>query len=70
MYHDWMGGMWFGWILWIALFALVVWIVLKAPARRNGTSSMYESPIEILKRRYAAGEITKEEFERMKKEIE
>jgi putative membrane protein len=29
-----------------------------------------ETPIEILKRRYAAGEINREEFERMKKDIE
>jgi len=29
-----------------------------------------ESPLEILKRRYAQGQITKEEFEQMKKDLE
>ncbi len=28
-----------------------------------------ETPLEILKRRYAAGEISREEFERMKQEL-
>jgi putative membrane protein len=29
-----------------------------------------EAPLEILKRRYAAGEISKEEFQQMKKDLD
>jgi putative membrane protein len=32
--------------------------------------SAYETPLEILKKRYAEGEITRKEYERMKKELE
>ncbi len=32
--------------------------------------SAYETPLQILKKRYAEGEITRKEFERIKKEIE
>jgi uncharacterized membrane protein len=30
---------------------------------------MAEGPLQILKRRYARGEMTKEDFERMKKDL-
>ncbi|MFI5341971.1 MAG: SHOCT domain-containing protein [Candidatus Methylomirabilales bacterium] len=35
---------------------------------RSGTGPA-EAPLDILKRRYARGEITKEEFERMKQDL-
>lgn len=35
----------------------------------NSQSESYASAMDILKKRYAAGEITKEEFDQMKKEI-
>ncbi len=53
--------------LWLILLAgvgaLVVWLL-----SRHGTRS--ETPVDILKRRYARGEITKETFERMKRDLE
>ena len=48
-----------------AAIALVVFLV-----RRTGGGSRNESATEILKKRYAKGEITKEEYESMKKDIE
>lgn len=65
-------GMEFGW-LFIVIFTIfiilgVIHLVnLIAGSGRRETHG--ESPLHILKRRYAKGEITKEEFERMKKEI-
>ncbi len=65
-------GMGFGWI-WMILFwglviAGIVYIV-KALSRRAGRSWQEETPLDILKKRYAKGEITKEEFERMKDDL-
>lgn len=37
---------------------------------RSGGESRGEPPIETLKRRYAAGEIDREEYERMRQELE
>ncbi len=64
-------GMEFGW-LFIAVFAILIILgivylmILLSPGREKHG----ESPVRILKRRYASGEITKEEFEKMKDEIE
>ncbi len=53
-------GMGFGMILWVVLIALVVWTVV-ALFRRVGRAD--EAPLEILKRRYARGELSDAEFE-------
>lgn len=65
-----MGGMGLGWIVGLILIAVVVWAALRIA----GTSQGQQSPdrkdaVEILKERYARGEIQKEEFERMKREL-
>jgi len=46
----------------------VVYIV-QAISRRAGQPGPEEAPLDILKKRYAKGEITKEEFERMKDDL-
>ncbi len=63
-----MGG--FMWIFWIAIIVgiifLVKWIVMQS---RPGEQKREENPLEILKKRYARGEIDKEEFEQKKKDL-
>ncbi|HHB91507.1 MAG TPA: SHOCT domain-containing protein [Anaerolineae bacterium] len=68
------GGFWFMWIFWLAalglIIGLIVWLVSRAsrpatPAPQNGSSAA----LEILKTRYARGELTKEEFESMKQDL-
>jgi putative membrane protein len=57
-------GMGIGMILWVALIAVVIWAAISffSPGAK-GDSRTDESPIEILKRRYARGEISQAEFE-------
>lgn len=72
MFHDFMfGGMWFGWIFWVALIALIIWLLINQSNRnkQNFMPPQQESALDILKKRYARGEITKEEFEQMKEDI-
>jgi putative membrane protein len=64
------GGM-FMWLIWIVIAAVIIYFVFNLSKRNeNSMDSVEESPTEILKRRYAKGEITKEEFDRIKREIE
>lgn len=66
------GGMFFGggfmWIFWILLVVIIV-MGLKGLSGGSNTSSGDDSPIDILKKRYANGEINEEEFERRSKEL-
>jgi putative membrane protein len=63
-------GMEFGWIFIIIFSALIILgiahlVNLITASRRTSE----ESPFRILKRRYAKGEITREEFEKMKDDL-
>lgn len=72
MWHDLMGsGMWFGWIFWLLLIFLIVWFVVTQikKGKQDSQSISQESPMDILKKRYAKGEITKKQFEQMKKDL-
>jgi len=66
--HHWMFGG-FMWVFWIvvlvALFFLIKWIVQQKP----GDQKPDENALEVLKKRYAKGEIDKDEFEQKKKDL-
>ena len=71
-----MGG--FGWmwlmpIFFIIFWGLVIWGIVALVRGRNGSrgsdSSKADSALEILKKRYARGEINKEEYEEKKKDL-
>ena len=53
-------------IFWAGLIALIAWIIVKAVRSGKSTS---ETPLDIAKARYARGEISKKEFERLKKDL-
>lgn len=80
-YGGW--GMLFMAILWIGFIALGIWLLARlfpgvrhgAPrssTRREGAraaGSSQDTALQILQRRYARGELTKEEFETMRHDL-
>ena len=63
------GGIWFL-IFWGAIIALVVWGIKKLATRGGpGAGAEGRSPLDIARERYARGEITKEQFELLKKDL-
>ncbi|HEY5532884.1 MAG TPA: SHOCT domain-containing protein [Candidatus Anoxymicrobiaceae bacterium] len=71
---DWNSGGWL-WMALMMIFAAVLIVIvvflLVRPfyEKRTGPGQSAESPLDIAKRRYAAGEITPEEFEKIKRDI-
>jgi putative membrane protein len=80
--YFWLHGMWVFPILMPVVMLIVLLIMVFLIFGRGGVRAPWqgresycegrrrsESALDILKKRYARGEITKEEFEQMKKEI-
>ena len=67
-YGGW-GGMFMGLIFLIVLILAIYLIVRAARGHGLGGSPFNESPLDILKKRYAKGEISKDDFEKMKKDL-
>ena len=71
--HDGVDGMFFGggymWILWLTLLVVVVYVLKVLVAGDSGRSSE-DDALEILRQRYARGEIDEQEFEQRKQELQ
>jgi len=82
MWHTGDGmGWWMLWgglmmvLFWGAIIALVVWAVQSLGRRDDartqpGATSPARTPLDIAKERYARGEISRDEFEQMKRDLE
>jgi putative membrane protein len=53
----------FWWLVGILFFVALVWVLVRAMSAGQ-TGQVDQSPETVLRRRYAAGDIDKEEFER------
>jgi putative membrane protein len=58
----------FWWVFWIVVLVLI--FSLLTPVWRNEPRRRRETPLELLQRRYAAGEISTQEYEERKATLE
>ena len=60
------GGIWMV-IFWGGLIALIIWGISRLTGR--DTSDKKQNPLDIARERYARGEISREEYEQLKKDL-
>ncbi|MFH1662963.1 MAG: SHOCT domain-containing protein [Chloroflexota bacterium] len=59
-------------LLWVGVIILIVWVVMKivkGSSNGGGSTETKNDALDIAKERYAKGEISKEEFEQIKKDL-
>lgn len=66
-------GFGFGWVSMILFWLLIAWLIVilvkAAQSERHEADKSDGEPLDILKKRYAKGEITKKQFDEMRKEL-
>jgi putative membrane protein len=61
-------------LFWVVIIGLGVWLISSLVSRANSqppsnSVTASESALDILKKRYARGEITKEQFDQMRRDL-
>jgi putative membrane protein len=76
MIHNWgmswgWGGMLFQLLFWVVIIFLIVWGVKQLAGRSHNSNQLTrkDNALEILRERYAKGEIDKQEFETKKRDL-
>ncbi|MEQ8181212.1 MAG: SHOCT domain-containing protein [Smithellaceae bacterium] len=67
MYYGYGGG--FMWLLLIVIIGVLIYLVILNTKSKGKMGNLEETPIDILKKRYARGEITKDEFDKIKNDL-
>jgi len=63
-------GDWFGWIIGFIILITIIGLVVKVVNQKNKLNRpITKSPLDVLKDRYAKGEISKIEFEEKRSDI-
>ena len=68
--REWAGGCSSGGLLSVVFWDAVIYLVvtlIRAPTR--GLQPINDDPVEILRRRYASGEIDRDEYERVRRDL-
>lgn len=63
--HYGLGGI----VLWLVVAAIVIVIIVAIVGGSKTSTEGRETPLDILKKRYAKGEISKQDFDKIKKDI-
>jgi len=67
---GWGGGMWLGMVFfWVVIIAVIV-LLVRLSGNDAAAIGVDKTPLQILKERYAHGEIGKDEFEQKKRDLE
>lgn len=71
---DGMGNAWtmqigYGWIIGLIVLVVFIGLIAESNRRRKNANRKFNSPQDILKTRYARGEISRNEFEEKRKQI-
>lgn len=78
-FYHWGWGFGFGWIFMLLFWGLVIWAIIMLArnlAEGGGCCGMKKDhnpqnkALDILKERYAKGEISKEEFDKIRNDLE
>jgi putative membrane protein len=64
--HHYWGMHFFWWFFWVIV---ILW-AFRASRKNQSPQTKDETPLDILKKRFAKGEITKDEYEEMKKTLD
>ena len=68
MGYGYAGG--FMWLIVLILVGVGIYFLLQVSKSKGSDGPIIETPSDILKKRYAKGEIDREEFDRRKKDLE
>lgn len=62
--------MFFGLLFWGAIIAAIVWLLSQGRGLPQTPTTRGPSALEILNERYARGEINREQYEQMRRDLE
>lgn len=63
-------GMGYGWVIGLIVLVLLIWLVVKVVSQNHKLNKpAIKTPLDVLKDRYAKGEISKVEFEEKKSDL-
>jgi putative membrane protein len=72
-WHSWTWGMGIMMFLMVVFWSLVVgfiiWLIIRLTKRDSGSPEAKRTAMDIARERYARGEITKEQFDQIRKDL-